>query len=306
MYSPAQCERCGDSTVRATTATRAFCAPCASIASTGARSSSELLFTLVSPARRERTTAEDLASLAQPSAERASITPLLAFKSVASLTPPRPRRRIAAPLFAALAVLLASSTVALAWHASQPDRSITPVVRAKAEEPQKAEPPPSAPHALAPLAPPLAPEEQPPALAPRPEALAPETLDPRPAARTPRATAPRVTAPAPTVEEDLLDDLFGPPRAPAAVSTAPRVPTRREVSLAMRALEDDVAMCGGESGSMVTTRVTFGSSGRVAHAEVVDASVPPAVRSCIARALRGAELPEFAQGTFTVAYPFRL
>lgn len=303
MNHHAQCERCGDSMVRAETATRTFCASCASIASTGARSSSELLFTLARPARGERTTAEDLASLSRPTAERISITPLLAFATVAPLAPPRPPRRTLAPLLAATAVLLAGSSVALAWHASQREAAAAEIERSKAEAPAKAEPP----IARAPLArEPLAPDVPVVELAPRPEAIAPPPIDPRPTARTPRAAPPRVTAPAPRDAEDL-DDLFGPPRAPAVTSTAPRVPTRREVSLAMRALEDEVAMCGGESGAMVTTRVTFtGSSGRVAHAEVVDASVAPAVRSCIARAVRAAELPEFAQSTFTVAYPFRL
>ena len=305
MNHHAQCERCGDSMVRAETATRAFCASCASIASTGARSSSELLFTLSSAARGERTTAEDLASLSRPTAARISVTPLLAFAPVAPLAPPRPTRRMLAPLLAATAVLLAGSTVALAWHASQRELAATEIVRSKAEAKAEAEPSIArAPLAREPLA--LAPEAPAVELAPRPEAIAPPPIDPRPTARTPRAAPPRVTAPAPRDAEDV-DDLFGPPRAPAVASTAPRVPTRREVSLAMRALEDEVAMCGGESGAMVTTRVTFtGSSGRVAHAEVVDASVPPAVRSCIARAVRAAELPEFAQGTFTVAYPFRL
>lgn len=57
---------------------------------------------------------------------------------------------------------------------------------------------------------------------------------------------------------------------------------------------------------MATVRVVFGSNGRVRSADVSGGNFPPAVRSCIARAVRGARVPPFQQSTFSVNYPFRL
>lgn len=306
MSHPSQCERCGEPAAPSETATRVFCGPCASLASTGARASSELLFTVPAPVER----AAELASLARPRDERPSFGSLLAFTGTPVIAPPRSRARLASSLFAASAILFAGSTAALAWHVARlaPPPSAAPEPKTSAAS-AKAELAPRRARADETPAPMVVAPSPAPELAPRAEAAAPRPVDPRPSSRAPRTPrAPRAAAPAPSTEGDLFDDLFESPSAPAAApAIAQRVPTRRDVTLAMRALEDEVAMCAEGAYGMVTTRVTFtGPSGRVAHAEVVDTTVPSAVRSCIARAVRAAELPAFAQERFTVAYPFRL
>src|SRR5690606_12379444 len=102
------CERCGAPATRVETATHLFCTSCQQLASTGARPSSELLFTV--EAEPERTTREDLASLTRPAVERASISPLLAY-GPAMLAPPRPRAHRAPSLLAGGAAVDRKSVV---------------------------------------------------------------------------------------------------------------------------------------------------------------------------------------------------
>jgi hypothetical protein len=49
-----------------------------------------------------------------------------------------------------------------------------------------------------------------------------------------------------------------------------------------------------------------GSNGHVSNASVTGQFAGTPVGSCIARAVRGATFPRFANPTFTFSYPFRL
>ncbi len=105
-------------------------------------------------------------------------------------------------------------------------------------------------------------------------------------------------------------------RAPAEPSTAPsepragnlpQTPSRADIVAAMNGVSGAVSACGrGAFHGLVPVQVTFtGSNGRVSSA-VVRADVPPAIGSCVARAVRGARVPPFSQPSFSVNYPFRL
>jgi hypothetical protein len=67
-----------------------------------------------------------------------------------------------------------------------------------------------------------------------------------------------------------------------------------------------VSACGAGAHGLAPVRIVFGNNGRVSSAEVSGGNFPPPVRSCIARAVRGARVPPFQNPTFSVNYPFRL
>ncbi len=316
-----QCQRCGDPAIPMEGATHVFCERCADIASTGARDSSELLFTLAPRPRDEgslspmgRDSAADLASLARPAirVER-SDDELGALLAIAPpelpIKPPRARSWTAVTVVA-LAVLVASSA-AFAWRATRPTMSpkiepkpaLTaapvvahrePSIQPPAILPTEVEPEPivAAPVASAPST----------ELPPRESAVpSPITLHPRPgrlaASQRPRPVAveTQTRAPRPVATEEA-------PRP----SLAP-LPTRGDVRAAMDSVSTAVMQCAEGSHGLVQARVTFrGETGRVMHAEVVDSTLPPSARSCIAVALRGARVQPFAQDRFIVAYPYRL
>lgn len=84
-------------------------------------------------------------------------------------------------------------------------------------------------------------------------------------------------------------------------------PTRSDVQSAMSGVQGAVQACGNGTSGTARVRVVFqGRSGRVTNATVDAAQLPPPVRSCIARAVRGASLQPFSNPTFSVTYPFRL
>jgi hypothetical protein len=297
-----RCERCGAPARQIDTASHLFCDACAALASTGARVSSELLFQLPPPP--ERKSVEDLATLARavPSAhrDRASIEPLLAIAPpVPTLAPPKSSTRLRAIIpFAALgaSAVLFAAAAALAIHASAIEPTVVQVVGVPAAE--------DAPRAPAASAPPQAPLTPPTEIVPA-EPLPPvsDAADAHEETRAPSAVTPRrrPSRPAP-VALDLAPRPAPAPPAPRAV-----IPSRVEVAQAMRALEPTIAQCSDTAQGTVATRVTFlGRTGHAVHAEVQGDSVPPAVRSCIARALRGAEVSAFAQERFTVAFPYRI
>lgn len=170
---------------------------------------------------------------------------------------------------------------------------------------------PSAPTAVAPAV-----DEPPPVAEAPPVVEAPTSrVAPRPRP-TPRAPVAEVERPAPTrpvarptaPSEDPLARIFDEPSAPATTAPParrlPATPSRGDVVTAMRGLEAPVRACGEGAHGMATVRFSFGSNGRVQSA-TVDGDVPPAVRSCVARAARAASVPEFSRDTFAVTYPFR-
>lgn len=75
---------------------------------------------------------------------------------------------------------------------------------------------------------------------------------------------------------------------------------------AMNSVSGAVAACGAGEHGLAPVRIVFGNNGRVTSAEVSGGTFPPPVRSCIARAVRGARVPPFQQPSFSVNFPFRL
>ncbi|MFK7985386.1 MAG: GYF domain-containing protein [Sandaracinaceae bacterium] len=89
--------------------------------------------------------------------------------------------------------------------------------------------------------------------------------------------------------------------------SGPQTPSRGSVVSAMQSVSGPVRACANGTHGTATVRVVFGgSNGRVSGATVNAPSLPGPVRSCIARAVRGARVPPFRQSSFSVNYPFRL
>jgi predicted Zn finger-like uncharacterized protein len=95
--------------------------------------------------------------------------------------------------------------------------------------------------------------------------------------------------------------------APQPASSGRETPTRSDVSSAMESVAPAVRACGNGAGGRVMVRVVFqGTSGRATNAQANAPNLPPPVRSCIARAVRGASVRPFDRSTFSVVYPFNL
>lgn len=89
-------------------------------------------------------------------------------------------------------------------------------------------------------------------------------------------------------------------------ASGPATPSRSDVLAAMNSVAGAVSACSNGVRGTAPVRITFaGSTGRVTNAEV-QGNLPPQVRSCIARAVRSARVPQFTQTSFSVNYPFRL
>ena len=89
-------------------------------------------------------------------------------------------------------------------------------------------------------------------------------------------------------------------------ASGPATPSRGDVVSAMNSVQGAVSACGSGQHGLAPVRIVFGNNGRVQSAQVSGGSFPPPVRSCIARAVRGARVPPFRNPTFSVNYPFRL
>lgn len=157
-----------------------------------------------------------------------------------------------------------------------------------------------------------------------PEVTAEPEVEETPAARARRPRRPRVArseAPTPRAEtptdpgerslQEMMRETLGDEtrRRPAerARDDRPMTPTRAQVSEAMDGVAGAVRSCGQGASGMVPVAVVFsGESGRVRSAQVQGTNVPPAVRSCVARAVRGASVVSFQRDRFSVTYPFRL
>lgn len=109
--------------------------------------------------------------------------------------------------------------------------------------------------------------------------------------------------------EEMVEDLAPGQRRPRpqSIETLPSTPSRGDVTSALGSVASAVRTCGQGAHGMATTRIVFsGETGRVSDAQVTSASLSPEVRSCVARAVRGAHVPRFTQRTFSVNYPFSL
>lgn len=313
---------------------------------TGTRSESSVLFSLSNlqalSAPATRTTAREggsglidiraLASAQAPAAAPPMVDELLAIGSLASpLGPPvivaTPARSSRTPLVVAAisaagaALAAAAVTVVLILGHQSETRAADrvqrgPIVRGpEAPLPEAVEPtaPPAAVTAVPDVATPAV--EAPTvstASTPEPRAHRPEAPR-RPRRETEETAAPIAARPAsdpPRDIDELLDLGARTERTPTREPVAPRgpaTPSRSDIVSAMGAVAGAVRACGNGSRGLAPVRIVFrGESGRVTSAEVTAPSLSPEVRSCIARAARGARVPPFTQETFRVDYPFSL
>ncbi|MBN2528849.1 MAG: hypothetical protein JXR76_20835 [Deltaproteobacteria bacterium] len=90
--------------------------------------------------------------------------------------------------------------------------------------------------------------------------------------------------------------------------TAPSVPSRAAVKSAMDSVSSRVSQCAmGVGGRIVIKIVVAGASGRVASAQVVDATFRgTSIGRCVASAVSAVRLPSFQKDKLTITYPFDL
>jgi hypothetical protein len=75
----------------------------------------------------------------------------------------------------------------------------------------------------------------------------------------------------------------------------------------MSSVQSAVRACGDGAHATMTVNVTFnGESGAVSNVDASGGNFAPAVRSCVARAVRGAHVSRFRQPTLRVTYPFNI
>lgn len=100
-------------------------------------------------------------------------------------------------------------------------------------------------------------------------------------------------------------DMPAPPPPPP--SGLPETPSRSDVSQALGERAADVRSCttGSTTGGQVTVSVRFGSSGAVQSVTVNSTTLPEAMRTCIAEAVRKARVPPFRRSDFNVNFPYR-
>lgn len=97
--------------------------------------------------------------------------------------------------------------------------------------------------------------------------------------------------------------------ASSGASAAPAVamPGRGDVMTAMASVRPSVNACAQGHGGLAQVRLTFaGPSGRVTSAVIEGQFAGTPQGSCIARAVRAATVPPFAQPTFSVLFPFQI
>ncbi|MEI8258876.1 MAG: hypothetical protein WCJ30_24670 [Deltaproteobacteria bacterium] len=113
------------------------------------------------------------------------------------------------------------------------------------------------------------------------------------------------TPPAPEVVEAPVAPP--PPAAPSAThEDLPPTPSREDVRTALAAVARDVQACANGRVGTVTIEVTFAGSGRVTTALVGRPFGGSPEGSCMARAVRSAQLGEFALPTFNARYSYRV
>ena len=118
-----------------------------------------------------------------------------------------------------------------------------------------------------------------------------------------RQTALQTVRPSATGKRASAQKQAGARRAGKAPAVLPPKPSRAQVIAAMRRVTPAVDACFGKSHGKVRVAITvLGATGRITTAKVTGRS--GRVGSCIARAVRQARLPKFAQRKLEVSYPF--
>lgn len=95
------------------------------------------------------------------------------------------------------------------------------------------------------------------------------------------------------------------PSGPTIAEGEPGLPERASVIEAMREVSAALEQCVGDEHGVVDVTLTVRGSGAVTHALVEGAFAGSEKGSCVARTLRTARLPPFAQASLRIAYPLR-
>jgi hypothetical protein len=101
------------------------------------------------------------------------------------------------------------------------------------------------------------------------------------------------------------------PLAPAEEAAAvpvdlPAYPTREQVTAGFEAVRAALAQCAAGRTGTAEIKATINSNGRIGHAVVAGDFRGTAEGSCIAKAVRDAQFPAFAEPRLKVSYPFAL
>lgn len=115
---------------------------------------------------------------------------------------------------------------------------------------------------------------------------------PATAAATTATTTPPAPPPATTAEEDR--------------GALPATPDRSTIQTILEGRADAVSACAAGAHGLADVDVVIAGSGRVTTATVNGTFAGTPVGSCIARAVRAATFPPFAQPRFEVTYPYHL
>jgi hypothetical protein len=223
---------------------------------------------------------------------------------------PRPPKRSLVGAWRAIAVTAGLLTLALVlhwWRASvvsemAPDAGVA----AEVSVPEVIAPETTQ-DVVAQVSAPVVPDE--PTSSPPP--IAPGRRTTRTPMRAPSAVVPVASNVAPSSIDDLMHRASDAPAVLPASTSAPApsnvatTPTREQVRTALAAMAPAVQACTAGGHGLATVSVVFhGASGAVRSAVVTGAYAGTPEGSCIARAVREAQVPSFSQNTFTVTYPF--
>lgn len=133
----------------------------------------------------------------------------------------------------------------------------------------------------------------------------PEVAPAAPAAPAPAravlAPNPYVSRPVPVVARVAPVAL-----APVASGPVPQTLSRTQVQNALEGMRGQLANCAAGAHGRTSATVTISGAGRVTYATVDGAFAGTPQGSCMARALRGAQFPQFASPQLRVVYPFAL
>jgi hypothetical protein len=136
--------------------------------------------------------------------------------------------------------------------------------------------------------------------------------------RTPSAPSPAATSrpapPPPTTATTTVTTAPPPPPTHAATpepsppppSDLPDTPDRDTIQAVLAGRTDAVRECAAGQHGLADVDVVIASTGRITTATVNGPFAGTPVGSCIARAVRGARFPAFAQPRFEVTYPYHL
>ena len=134
-----------------------------------------------------------------------------------------------------------------------------------------------------------------------------ELAAPRPTHVIPKLPSPALAAGAPSVQPRPAIQPHAPqPTAAAqpAPASVPVQPSRTDVKAAMDGVRAALDQCAAGAQGRITADLAISGAGKVTYALIEGAFAGTPQGSCMARALRGAQFPQFSAPSLRVRYPF--